>query len=105
MIYIIITTSIYNKYGVKNGIHRQKRYIECINQVLNLTKNNDKLHPIIVENNGATKTYLDNLGCDIVYTENNKYKFYHKGGNELLDIKSVINAYNIQDEDTIIKLT
>lgn len=105
MIYIIITTSINNKYGIKNDINRENRYIECINQLLNLINNNDNLHPIIVENNGKRNTFLNNLNCDVVYTENNKYKFNHKGGNELLDIKSVINTYNIQDDDTIIKLT
>jgi len=105
MIYIIITTCINNKYGVRNDINRQNRYIECINQLLVLIKNNDNLHPIIVENNGKRNTFLNNLDCDVVYTENNKYKFHHKGGNELLDIKGVISKYNIQDDDMIIKLT
>jgi hypothetical protein len=31
--------------------------------------------------------------------------FAHKGVNELLDIKEVINKYNINDDDIIIKLT
>jgi len=31
--------------------------------------------------------------------------YKHKGENELLDIKEVINQYNIKDEDIIIKLT
>ena len=66
MIYIIITTCINNKYGVRNDIDRQKRYIECINQLLVLIKNNDNLHPIIVENNGKRNTFLNNLNCDIV---------------------------------------
>lgn len=105
MIYIIITTCINNKYGIRNDINRQNRYIECINQLLVLIKNNDNLHPIIVENNGKRNTFLNNLDCDVVYTENNKYKFHHKGGNELLDIKGVISKYNIQDDDMIIKLT
>jgi len=105
MIYIIITTSIINKVGVKNDTHRKNRYTESIEHLLELIKNNDNLHPIIVENNGDRKTCLNNLNCDILYTENNKYNLIHKGGNELLDIKSVINTYNIDDNDTIIKLT
>ena len=32
-------------------------------------------------------------------------RYNHKGVNELLDIKEVINQYNIKDEDIIIKLT
>jgi len=60
---------------------------------------------IIVENNGKRNTFLNDLECDVLYTENNKYDLSHKGGNELLDIKDVINTYNIDDNDTIIKLT
>ena len=105
MIYIIITTSINNKNGVKNKIHRQTRYIECINNLLQLIKNDPNIKPIIVENNGLRQTYLDDLKCDIYYTNNNKINYKHKGENELLDIKQVINQYNIKDEDIIIKLT
>jgi hypothetical protein len=51
------------------------------------------------------ETYLDGLSCDVVYTNNNRFNFRHKGVNELLDIKEVINKYNIQDDDIVIKLT
>lgn len=107
MIYIIITTSIYNKVGITNDIHRQNRYIESIKQLLLLIKINniEDIKPIIVENNGNRQSYLDDLNCDICYTNNNKLNFLHKGANELLDIKEVINRYNIQDDDFIIKLT
>ena len=107
MIYIIITTSIYNKVGITNDIHRQNRYIESIKQLLLLIKINniEDIKPIIVENNGNQQSYLDDLNCDICYTNNNNLNFLHKGANELLDIKEVINRYNIQDDDFIIKLT
>lgn len=105
MIYIIITTSINNKVGVQNNIHRQNRYIECINHVLQIINNDLDIKPIIVENNGLRKTYLDNLKCDVCYTDNNIIDYNHKGENELLDIKEVINRYNIKDDDIIIKLT
>ena len=105
MIYIIITTSINNKVGVQNNIHRQNRYIESIQQLLQLINNDLDIKPIIVENNGLRKTYLNNLNCDICYTNNNNLSFSHKGENELLDIKEVINRYKIQDDDIIIKLT
>jgi hypothetical protein len=105
MIYIIITTSINNKVGVRNNIHRQNRYIECINHLLELINNNVNIKPIIVENNGPRQTFLDNFKCDVCYTHNNIINYYHKGGNELLDIKEVINQYNIKDDDIIIKLT
>lgn len=105
MIYIIITTSILNKVDIQNHAHRQNRYIESIQQLLKLIKNAVDIKPIIVENNGLRQTYLDDLNCDICYTDNNILNFSHKGGNELVDIKEVINRYNIQDDDVIIKLT
>jgi hypothetical protein len=108
MIYLIITTSINNKIGIiteLTKINRNNRYIECINQLLELIKLDTDIKPIIVENNGLRNTYLNNFNCDIVYTNNNFYDFNHKGYNELLDIKEVINKYNIKDDDIIIKIT
>lgn len=104
MLYVIITTSINNKVGIQNKIHRQNRYVECINALLQLI-NNSNIKAIIVENNGVRQTFLDNLNCDVCYTYNNRNNYNHKGENELLDIKHVINQYNIKDDDTIIKLT
>ena len=105
MIYIIITTSINNKNGINDSIHRQNRYIESIRPLLEFIKGDPDIKPIIVENNGFLKTYLDILNCKVCYTTNNFIELPHKGGNELLDIKEVISKYNIQDDDTIIKLT
>jgi hypothetical protein len=105
MIYIIITTSINNKHGAQNEIHRQNRYIESIQQLLQLLENVEDVKPIVVENNGVRKTYLNDLNCDICYTNNNNLTVMHKGEKELLDIKEVINKYNIHDDDFIIKLT
>jgi len=105
MIYIIITTSINNKHGAQNEIHRQNRYIESIQQLLQLLENVEDIKPIVVENNGVRKTYLNDLNCDICYTNNNNLTVMHKGEKELLDIKEVINKYNIHDDDFIIKLT
>lgn len=105
MIYIIITASIHTKAGVQNKIHRQNRYIESINQLLELINDDSHIKPIIVENNGFRQTFLDDLKCDVCYTNNNFINCRNKGGNELLDIKEVINKYNIKDDDIIIKLT
>lgn len=105
MIYIIITTSINNKAGIKNDIHRRKRYVECIKQLIQLIDNDKHFKIIVVENNGLRQTYLNDLNCDVCYTDNNKHCCAHKGGNELLDIKEIINRYKIRDDDLIIKLT
>ena len=103
MIYLIITTSINNKVGVQHPEHRKQTYLGCIRHTLSLLPQGIK--PIIVENNGQMSTYLDQLPCDVHYTDNNQYHCPHKGVNELLDIKSVIEKYAIKDDDVIIKLT
>ena len=82
MIYIIITTSIINKVGIQNNIHRQNRYIESINHLLQLINNDSNIKPIIVENNGVRDTFLDYLKCDICYKDNNmihynRYNIFH----------------------------
>ena len=105
MIYLIITTSINNKYNLINFEHRKNRYVNSINSLLSLIENDVSIKPIIVENNGLRQTYLDELKCDVVYTDNNNLSLQHKGVNELLDIQEVIRKYNIQDDDVIIKLT
>jgi len=105
MIYLIITTSITNKVGSRNTEHRKNRYIDSIKQLLSVIQADVSIKPIIVENNGLRETYLDKLSCDVVYTNNNFLNFRHKGVNELLDIKEVINKYNIRDDDVVIKLT
>lgn len=104
MIYLIITASINNKYGVKNDVHRKNTYIEAITTTLSCIKDMN-IKTIIVENNGFRSTYLDNLGCDVFYTNNNILQTRHKGVKELYDIKNVIEKYNIHDDDMIIKLT
>ena len=105
MIYLIITTSINNKFGNLDFEHRKNRYIDSIKSVLKLIENDETIKPIIVENNGKRTTYLDEFNCDIKYTDHNKLKFKNKGVNELLDIKYLIKLYNIDDNDMIIKLT
>ena len=79
--------------------------MNSIQQLLNLIRDDISIKPVIVENSCTPKTYLDELHCDVVYTNNNQWQVGHKGVNELMDIKDVINRYNIQDNDVIIKLT
>ena len=109
MIYLIITTSINNRYGAQQAVNERKdRYLYAINSTLQILP--QEITPIIVENNGKRETYLDNFYhgvnmVQVVYTENNKQAFKSKGTNELLDIKEVINKCNIKDDDLVIKLT
>jgi len=108
MIYLIITTSIIDKAYNKSGQQRNKTYMEAIRQTLQLLPSD--IQPIIVENNNNTESFLDNFThfekkVPVHYTNNNEIKYDHKGKNELLDIKSVIETYNIQEDDMIIKIT
>lgn len=104
MIYLIITTSIYNKHDQDNRENRENRYIEAISESLK----HIPVRTIIVENNGKRGTFLDRFMSDrvsVFYTNNNIHNFKNKGVNEMLDIKEVIQYYDINDEDIIIKLT
>lgn len=109
MIYLIITTSINNRFGTQAVNERNERYLYAIEETLkNLPQ---EIIPIIVENNGKRKTYLDNFyhhrsrHVKVFYTDNNQLPFKSKGANELVDIKEVINRFGIKDDDIIIKLT
>jgi len=86
-----------------NDTDRVIEYKENIKN--NISYLSDNIKPIIIENNGKRQTFLDEFGIDVHYTENNKESFKHKGINELMDIKSAISAYNIQDDDIVIKIT
>jgi hypothetical protein len=108
MIYLIITTSINNRYGAQQVNERKERYLYAIKETLKQLP--QEITPIIVENNGKRETYLDNFyhgigNVTVLYTENNKLPFKSKGVNELLDIKEVIEKCNITDDDIVIKLT
>ena len=105
MLYLIVTTSIIDKHMNTSEDHRKNRYMECIQYLIDLLEEDSSVKLIVVENNGPRQTYLDNLKCDILYTNNNNYKFAHKGVNELSDIKDVIEHYHIKEDDMIIKLT
>lgn len=104
MIYLIITTSINNKFGSQNTKERQDRYLYAIAETIkHLPK---EIKPIIVENNGKRSTIFDNFkDVTVIYTNNNQATFKSKGVNETLDIKEVINKCEIKDDDIIIKLT
>jgi hypothetical protein len=109
MIYLIITTSINNRFGTQDVNERKERYLYAIEETLK--KLPYEIIPIIVENNGKRETYLDNFyhhhsrHVKVFYTENNQLPFKSKGANELIDIKEAIDHYGIKEDDIIIKLT
>jgi hypothetical protein len=108
MIYLILTTSIHNRFGIINAAKRKERYLSAIKGTLSLLPT--CITPIIVENNGERETYLDyflhgDKPVRVVYTNNNEIPFNNKATNEMMDIKDVIRICGIQGNDMIIKLT
>lgn len=108
MIYLIITTSIHNRYGSIHSEQRKNEYLNAITTTLAHLPN--EIQPLIVENNGQRETYLDyfihnSILVPVIYTDNNKHSFKNKGVNELLDIQNVIRSKNIKPDDILIKIT
>lgn len=100
MIYLLITTCLFN-----NDAIRKQKYITAITRVSELTKDMNNIKVIIVENNGKRNTFLDALGFEVYYTNNNSMRTNNKGFKELADIFDCIKHYKIQDNDFIVKLT
>jgi len=108
MIYLILTTSIRNRFGAIEHAKRKERYLSAIQGTLSHLP--ACITPIIVENNGKRETYLDYFLHDgkpvrVVYTNNNEIRFHSKATNEMADIKDVVRECGIQTNDMIIKLT
>jgi len=101
MIYFILTACILDDSPI-----REKEYctaytaLECAIQRLGI-----KAKIMFVENNGKRETYLDELGCDVLYTQNNALPTENKGYKEIRDVLDCIAAYSIKDTDFIVKLT
>lgn len=102
--YLIITTSLKSIYDVQDIQERVELYKKAITNTLKYVANH-QIIPIIVENNGTRETFLELFECKVIYTNNNTKKLAHKGMNEMVDIRHVIQTCNIQDNDMIIKIT
>jgi hypothetical protein len=85
---------------------RRKQYIGGISKLKQKIRdlNIENYKVIIVENNGKRETFLNNLGCEVYYTENN-FTQNDKGLKELQDILDCIDKYNIKDTDFVVKMT
>jgi hypothetical protein len=51
------------------------------------------------------RTFLDLLGYDVVYTNNNNINTRNYGIKELCDVNYCINEYDINDDDFVVKMT
>ncbi len=102
MIFFIVTAFISIDYEI-----RKNQYENCIKKINEIIKNNDikNCEIIIVENNGNRKTYLEDLGCKFLYTNNNSLSNVNKGYKELQDVLDCIDEFKISDDDFIVKIT
>uniref|UniRef100_A0A6C0KRU7 Uncharacterized protein n=1 Tax=viral metagenome TaxID=1070528 RepID=A0A6C0KRU7_9ZZZZ len=105
MIYLIITTSLHNRYG--SSINRDQQYQSAIREILAHLP--ETIQPIIVENNGLRPTFLDHFihvgkPVPVMYTDHNETR-KSKGMKEVLDIQYVIRQYGIDNNDMVIKVT
>jgi len=101
MLYFILTAC------VMDSPMREQQYFAAFTalQCYLVTNGFSDYRIIVVEGNGKRETYLDELGCDVLYTTNNSLPTQNKGYKELADVLAVINTYNIQDDDFVVKMT
>jgi len=107
-IFLIITCCIDNRGGSNWPDRRRQEYYLAIANVLNLCPKTIK--PIIVENSKENASYLDVFNCPILYTNDNSKliegdNVLHKGQREIIDIRKVIEKFDIKDDDMIVKMT
>jgi tRNA G37 N-methylase Trm5 len=108
MIYLILTASLTDGYGLSNSEQRMEQYKTSITKTLEYLPTS--IQPIIVENNGLRKTGLDHFvhqgkPVSVCYTSHNQEQHRHKGTKEVMDLHAVIRQFHIQPNDIIIKLT
>lgn len=96
MLYFIVTTC------VDASLLRKAQYTQAIGALKALAGNAPIL---LVENNGPRATYLDDLGCRVLYTTNNQLPAADKGVKELQDVLDCIAHFEIKDSDFVVKMT
>lgn len=105
MNYFLVTTTILKTTDEEKYEKRKQQYIVAIQKLKDiLSKSETEYKIIIIENNGFRPTYLDELDCEVFYTENNLNN-NEKGYKELKDVLDCIEHYHIQDDDFITKMT
>jgi mRNA-degrading endonuclease HigB of HigAB toxin-antitoxin module len=101
----LYATSVTNTDIYKNRVSNYVTSIAHTLSILHPLILNDKIKVIIVEGNGLRDTVLEMFRTNILYTNNNETKYRRYGRNELMDIKSVIDTYKINDDDLVIKIS
>lgn len=101
-IFVVITASLIDD----NFNQRQIQYTEGIRQTINVFKDISNCQVVIVENTGKHKSFLDDFGIPILYTNtNNEIVTKNKGIKEILDVFKAIDHFRMNDDDFLIKVT
>lgn len=117
-IYFVVTASIQpnnhnanplrdTNSGERNVDKRQLQYERGIGRLKMQAELADLPLPyqiVVVENNGPRKTFLDDLGVTVLYTEGNAVD-HEKGVKELDDILSAVDHFQMSDADLVVKMT
>lgn len=111
-VWVIVTASLINQAGKGRDYETRKtEYIRGIRKILQHFKD---YKIVIVENQSirnkklsftANVTFLNSFGVPVLYTKTNEIDTKNYGLKELLDIRSCIKHFGIQDNDFIIKIT
>ena len=100
--YVVITTSLLEA----NWEERMAQYMAGIGQIIRQFETIPDTRIVIVENTGKSSSFLDTFNIPVLYTNtNNEIHSPNKGIKELIDVFKVIQYFNIQDEDFLIKVT
>jgi len=81
---------------------RREEYINSYNQIKKIC--NHKIQILECLDYGDSKTFLDELSDNVLYTRKN-YIFKNKGVNEILNIKYFLEQTTLDDEEMIVKIT
>lgn len=98
--YWLITTSLIEE----NKEIREAQYTRAITDVIRRLAG-IPIKIIIIENTGRSESFLDTLGAEVFYTKNNSIPTNNYGIKEIRDIIDCMDAYKIQGEDHVVKMT
>lgn len=95
---ILFTSALKKEFFEK----RKEEYVNSYKQIQKICQH--KIQILECIDYGETKTFLDDLSNEVLYTKKN-YRFRNKGVNEILNIKFFLDQVNLDNEEKILKIT
>jgi hypothetical protein len=103
VVWLIITSCIHNKFGIKNSKTRQAEYTTAIQAVQKYVPSEIQIR--IVENSSESPTFLDSFGIPVIYTRHSNINVINKGIIEFKDLLYTLHTQGANPDDIVIKLT